>query len=551
MSNFLRRVTQLFVWIGVTLGSFFFPIFLLGTYFWFKLAVFWRGRCGRYRGAVTELGTFLAPDKLFKNPNATLIHLAVLESTPDISIVSNHLQLIYDIPSDGKYSRKYAKLGFALEPWWGYLFWAEVDNFRMENQVHFIYHNKMDYENVSQFVEEIIRRPFIKSEPLWEIFVVTACSENASKEERLSTECFLIFRTHHLLLDGMSLIKLWNSADLVGESDTGESSAFEKIPPPPVMFPYGTSNSLESGGNNLKSFLAKLKVIVLTPFLGNKYLLTPEDRNILTNNYKKFSGPWYCSGVNRIHVTPYRQPLRDLGFSLTHALLVGYGRGIKKFISENYDTSCVPKNVSIMGSVPRPNYPVDEALTNHWSIMQYKADLTPQTLLGQLEYSKKEYHRAVHDIIPEAFEKNHKNYGMHTAPYKLYDILWDTKNKGTLSLSNIPGPPKKQKMFGVGVTDRAVWLPLTRHNSGIGLLLLTYDGWATISITADSGCIKSRALFNHLNKSIIEEMKFVLDEVLRMSQQRKSITENSDDNHNLLNIKDSPNISELHEVKVV
>lgn len=86
---------------------------------------------------------------------------------------------------------------------------------------------------------------------------------------------------------------------------------------------------------------------------------------------------------------------------------------------------------------------------------------------------------------------------------------------------------------------------------GIGLLLLTYDGWATISITADSGCIKSRALFNHLNKSIIEEMKFVLDEVLRMSQQRKSITENSDDNHNLLNIKDSPNISELHEVKVV
>ncbi len=88
--------------------------------------------------------------------------------------------------------------------------------------------------------------------------------------------------------------------------------------------------------------------------------------------------------------------------------------------------------------------------------MRYKAELTCETLLEQLEHSKREYTRAVHDIIPECFEESHK-FALNRIPYKLYGILWDTTKSGTLSLSNVPGPPEGQTLFGIPVTDRAVW----------------------------------------------------------------------------------------------
>lgn len=48
--------------------------------------------------------------------------------------------------------------------------------------------------------------------------------------------------------------------------------------------------------------------------------------------------------------------------------------------------------------------------------------------------------------------------------------------------------------------------------------MVTYNGWTNFSITADSGCIKTRQLFNHLSQSILHEMQFVLDQVFEMHQ---------------------------------
>ena len=100
--------------------------------------------------------------------------------------------------------------------------------------------------------------------------------------------------------------------------------------------------------------------------------------------------------------------------------------------------------------------------------MRYKAKLRPHncSLLEELEYAKSTYGSAVRSLIPEAFALNH-NSVMGILPTRIAEFLWDTKRSGTAALSNIPGPPTPQKMFGFGVNDLSVWLPLSRYNSGI------------------------------------------------------------------------------------
>lgn len=97
--------------------------------------------------------------------------------------------------------------------------------------------------------------------------------------------------------------------------------------------------------------------------------------------------------------------------------------------------------------------------------MRYKLNLTPKTLLEQLEDSRTEYKKAVSHVIPKAFERMH-NILADKFPVKLYQRIFDTNKFGTLSLGNVPGPVKSQKMFGIPVTDWIGWMPLSRQSCG-------------------------------------------------------------------------------------
>jgi hypothetical protein len=353
-------VKKVLIFMWVTLLMLTYPFITIIYTIWYKFVTFLGVYVKKFESHVSGVDVFFTPDDFYKKPSATMIHIGILDETPDREIVFKDLNALFDEQNEDN-SMRHEKLACSVENWMGYIFWKKVNEFKIQDRVHFLKDPHVNHENIGLFVESIIRKPFVRDEPLWDIYFISGgdTSVVGSISETKKQDCFVVFRTHHILLDGMTLVKLWFKADGLSEY-------------PQDLVKFSTSSVKNASENESglssawKKFWKDMKTYLLAPYLSNKIICSPRDQNVLTKTYKDFTGDWFCSGVHKIQLDKFRQPLRDLNFTLTHAVVVGYMRGFRRFIETHYGIECVPKRVHIMGSIPLPDRHPNDVLTNHW-----------------------------------------------------------------------------------------------------------------------------------------------------------------------------------------
>jgi hypothetical protein len=99
----------------------------------------------------------------------------------------------------------------------GFLFWKDVEEFRLEDHVYLYETN----EEMTQLVKEFAGKSWRKGKALWEIAVVPNVRPWSPPEQvplgSGEDETFLfLFRFHHGLVDGFSVLKILQCLDKSG-----------------------------------------------------------------------------------------------------------------------------------------------------------------------------------------------------------------------------------------------------------------------------------------------------------------------------------------------
>jgi hypothetical protein len=109
----------------------------------------------------------------------------------------------------------YAKLQQCLTDWMGFKFWKEIKDFKLEDyiKVHpdLLVRDEVDNEDedlITNLSADLVTKPYDKTKSPWEFLLVPKLQTREHGRQRTGTTTALIFRFHHALCDGYSILQL-------------------------------------------------------------------------------------------------------------------------------------------------------------------------------------------------------------------------------------------------------------------------------------------------------------------------------------------------------
>jgi hypothetical protein len=121
--------------------------------------------------------------------------------------------LEHKTPSSSGELLTYAKLQQCLTDWMGFKFWKEIKDFKLEDyiKVHpdLLVRDEVDNEDedlITKLSADLVTKPYDKTKSPWEFLLVRLVPKLQTGEHGTTTA--LIFRFHHALCDGYSILQL-------------------------------------------------------------------------------------------------------------------------------------------------------------------------------------------------------------------------------------------------------------------------------------------------------------------------------------------------------
>lgn len=195
---------------------------------------------------LSSLSIPAACEDLFENPKMTIVLGIVCDRTTakgdlGLKAIQEIVQREAVLAKDtNNVSLKYPELRQNVETWMGYNFWTSVKNFRIEHHINYFDDSEaseLTASELSHHMRTFSLRPFSRDRALWEMRIVPnfyfdgdTCVE-MQKIKYLSSEhssldddivhkgkyLLIMFRCHHCLCDGHSLLTLLNKFSLNGK----------------------------------------------------------------------------------------------------------------------------------------------------------------------------------------------------------------------------------------------------------------------------------------------------------------------------------------------
>ncbi|CAG7816985.1 unnamed protein product [Allacma fusca] len=441
----------------------------------------------------------LAMDDPYERPQWNLCVWIVLDRNPEINDLRETLLervFLRKLPNgqfaDPEYQQYYSK-------WLGFLFWKWDPDF---DKYHHIRLYSEDTQNLGGIItEEKFRQilktltwaPFkVKTSP-WECLLVNDLQLNDTPREQGTTvnlQSALIFRVHHGLCDGFSILRALMQ-------ELGKISITTAVRP---HFPK-------------KGFLRRVFEIctfpLLAPYQFSRTLVDAYDVN-----------GWHRGGCGRLKrlnasftpriPTEFIKEAKDKhGVSFTAVLMSGIVGGIRNVMTQQGLE--IPKNMNAAIPVPLPNHPLK--LRNHWVFSFLKLPIGIEDPLRRLQKTERNIRKLKESLVP-AFSFFIIPIVGGTFPGLMK--IFNRNNFSTLLISNFPGPQvsegknffttKEGKYY---VLDMNFNAGLGCGNVGLGLFMLSYKDGVRIVTEVDDRILPDDASVQLLNEEILKEITYL------------------------------------------
>lgn len=295
---------------------------------------------------VAPLSNLFAVDKLHSNPTSTLILGSVYEGTISIDFVCQLIAEKWLEKRDSWGFRYYPELRQGLVSWVGYTFWQNDPSFHLDNHVKILNETQSYFkrEELKDLFVKIANEPFKEQRSPWEILIIPHYidySSAATVPEKQLT--LILFKVHHALLDGFSMLNL-------GQNDLGSGESPSR------------SNQQDY------SFRTKCAAILRIPYFAAKHFLTVTPL-IWRNTNDSINFPYNGNQISfftleQACLSKIKQAKYKYSVSLTSIFLAGYTTAIRCFLlKRGNDLQLQDYQPSVLLPVPLPRHP--EKLGNH------------------------------------------------------------------------------------------------------------------------------------------------------------------------------------------
>lgn len=337
---------------------------------------------------------------------------------------------------------------------YGYHFWYSVDDFKVENHVHYL---KPECPNmavtrtelrdaVSNSSENV---SFDPSKSPWEVLVVPTMIDDRDPE----VKSVFILRVNHCLMDGFSVINFMEKVAL----EPWKMRSGDKLGEKPKKT------------NKIIQIYKFLMLLFLGPYHFFKmFTFSNDTHKFVRNTFKSdFEEIYNSQCTPEIPDSRLKSVKNDYGVSMSSLIVTLLSHAIGKYMKRG--GSPMPSTIHGLLSFPLPGH--DDVLTNHWSLVRIPIKVNESHPGKTLKFVENEFQSLRNSVKPLVFF--YANKMMALVPLCLRP---NTKSltPTTFVLTNFPGPAKVVDIFGCIVKNFSLGGKTTRGACKISKKLNLY-----------------------------------------------------------------------------
>lgn len=380
------------------------------------------------------------------------------------------------------------------EPLIGPACWEDDPYFDITNHIHAIsLPEPANHEVLQVFVSELMSRPLEYSRPLWDFYYVDNYEEGSA----------LVCRMHHSLADGIALVQvLLSTADLEADAPWPEppESPYEDLSPlarlfvPAVIASRKMRQSLHNTRHmvyeSFENFLDVEKRRSLAKLgmrgslaLGKLLLMLPDRKTVLKGDC---GVPKKAVWTKAISVSEVKAIGHAMDSTVNDVLLTVMTGALRRYMEIHQDQV---DGVNVRAIIPVNLRPPGEIrqLGNQFGLVFLSLPIGIEDPVRRLQIMKKRMDQI--KSTPEAVVAFGILNFMGMSPGKIEDLIrYIFGLKGSMVVTNVPGPRRPLYLAGEMITGLMFWVP-TPANLGLGISIISYAGEVAVGVATDKGII--------------------------------------------------------------
>jgi WS/DGAT/MGAT family acyltransferase len=394
-------------------------------------------------------------------------------------------------------------------------YWETDPCFTLESHLHRIaLPSPGDQTALQKLTGDLMSTPLDFNKPLWQIYFVENYGQGTA----------LITRLHHCIADGMALMHVMLSMT-TDCSDAPEPEPFEEKtravwdPLKPVRSTLKTARSTLQltetiGRESIETIrhpsrLVDAALIGMTGILAfDKLLLLGSDEKTI---FKSQCGPIKRTAWSAPYaLTDVKLIGRELGGTVNDVLLAAYTGTLRRYLEEHQQPvedlnlrAFIPVNLR-----PQEDYRINE-LGNKFGLVYLSLPVGVEDYIQRL----KVINQRMTDIkeTPEALVAFGILNVAGMSPTQVEDIILKIFGmKGTMVITNVPGPREVRYMAGKPIRGAMFWVP-SPADLGMGVSIFSYANEVIIGVNTDAGVVPDPehliSLFDQEFNQMLEQAK--------------------------------------------
>lgn len=392
----------------------------------------------------------------------------------------------------GRY-RRFRQRVVARTSRFGRPYWEDDPNFDLSAHLHRIaLPAPGDHQTLQDLVSDLMSTPLDFSKPLWQMHLIDGYEDR----------CVLLVRLHHCIADGIALVQVMlsltdadpNAAWPQPEARTGTRRGWNPLAP--VVRPtraaltltqkvatttVRTSLRVTRNPEELIDLARKGTDVALTT--GRLLLMSPDPKTV----YKgKLGVAKKAAWSQPIPLEDVRLIGRAAGGTINDVLMAAAAGAMRRYLVQR---GAVVDNLDFRAVIPVNLRPPHKATTlgNKFGLVFLSLPIGIADPVERLRELKQRMDSLKDSTEPIVAFGILGLIGM--MPDRLEDVVVDIFGaKGTLVMTNVPGPREPLFLAGAAIDQMIVWVPQSGR-LGLGISILSYNGQVTIGVATDTGLV--------------------------------------------------------------
>ncbi len=371
--------------------------------------------------------------------------------------------------------------------------WENDPHFHIDHHIHLIgLPGRDQQEDLQKLAGDIISTPLNNTHPLWQIQMVDNYQGGSA----------LIFRIHHCIADGISLVRVMLSLTDV-----------DSLPPPTLqqnnhhdrlgnLFTpalHWLQHEVNLGEQLLQDGLALIEHpehlidlaregVAITSEIARIAALPSDPPTCLKGS---LSGRKKVAWSEGLSLTEVKKTAKRLDATINDILLTAATGALRSYLLEQQPNQGELLDIArLHAAVPFNLRPLDKPITqlgNQFGLVIVALPVGIQSPLMRLEQVKHAMHSLKHSYQAQVF------YGLLGVLGKGPSVLEQTalevlSKKASLVMTNVPGPKQSLYLAGSRVRQPIFWVPQSGE-VGLGLSILSYNGTVQFGVVADENLV--------------------------------------------------------------